>query len=404
MSARLLYQGFGIRGYQYERTVHEDGRMLFVISQSRDRLRCPRCNQPDVERHGEVPRVFRLLPIGRKVVEALLCVARVYCRRCQITRQVKVEFADEHRRHARIFERYVLELSRNMTIDAVAKHVRIHWNTVKEILKRHLERHYSRPKLKHLKEIAIDEISIGHGNQYLTVVLDLRSGAVVFVGKGRGSAALLPFWKRLRASRAKIKAVAVDMAPAYTAAVREHLPDAVLVYDHFHIIKLFNEKLTDLRRDLYREAAKGPYKDVLKGIRWLLLKNPENLDPKKRERERLDEALELNTPLFVAYYMKEQLRQVWFQPDKRTARQFLDGWIRLAGMSSIRMLMNFAKTLATHREGILAWYDHPISTGPLEGTNNKIKTMKRQAYGFRDHEFLILKIMAIHEAKYALVG
>jgi len=325
--------------------------------------------------------MFRLVPIGRKPVQAVLDIARVSCPRCQITRQVKVEFADENRRYARNFERYVLELSRNMTIDAVA-----------------------RPKLKHLKEIAIDEISIGRGNKFLTVVMDLRSGAVVFVGKGRGSEALLPFWKRLRASQAKIRAVAIDMSRAYTAAVRDHLPNAVLVYDHFHIIKLFNEKLTDLRRDLYRQAVEGLHKDVLKGIRWLLLKNPENLDPKKRERERLDEALELNAPLFVAYYMKEQLRQLWSQPDKRTARQFLNGWIRLAGMTGILILMNFAKTLATYREGILAWYDYRISTGPLEGTNNKIKTMKRQAYGFRDHEFFILKIMAIHEATYALVG
>jgi transposase len=117
-----------------------------------------------------------------------------------------------------------------------------------------------------------------------------------------------------------------------------------------------------------------------------------------------DEALELNTPLFVAYYMKAQLGLLWSQPNKRTARTFLDAWIRLAGMTGIRMLISFAKTLAAHREGILAWYDYPISTGPLEGTNNKIKTMKRQAYGFRDHEFFILKIMAIHEATYALVG
>ena len=143
---------------------------------------------------------------------------------------------------------------------------------------------------------------------------------------------------------------------------------------------------------------------MLKGIRWLLLKNPENLDPKKRERERLDEALELNESLFIAYYMKEQLRLLWSQPDKRTARQFLNGWIQLANITGIRMLMSFAKTLAGHREGILAWYDYPISTGPLEGTNNKIKTMQRQAYGFRDREFFVLKIMAIHEATYELVG
>jgi transposase len=327
----------------------------------------------------------------------------VFCQNCWITRQVKVEFADEHQRYSRSFERYVLELSQHMTIQGVAKHLQIGWDTVKEIQKKHLQRHYAKPKLRDLREIAIDEICIGK-HKFLTIVLNLHTGAVVFVGKGRGSDALLPFWKRLQASRAKIKAVAIDMSNAYTAAVRDNLPDAVLVYDHFHIIKLYNEKLTALRRDLYREAVDGLQKDVLKGIRWLLLKNSENLDPKKRERERLDEALELNESLFIAYYMKDQLRLLWSQSDKRTARQFLNGWIQLANYTGIRMLMGFAKTLAGHREGILAWYDHPISTGPLEGTNNKIKTMQRQAYGFRDREFFVLKIMAIHEAKYELVG
>jgi transposase len=403
MSASIVYHGFGIRGYQYERSFYEDGTVTFVISQARDRLRCPRCGTSHVERRGEVTRAFRLLPIGRRPVQVVLDVARVFCERCWITRQVKVGFADEYRRHTRSFERYVLELSQHMTMKGVARHLQISWDTVKEIQKRHLERHYARPKLRHLREIAIDEICVGR-KRFLTTVLDLCTGAVVFVGNGRGSDALKPFWKRLKSSRAKIKAVAIDMSNAYTKAVRENLSDAVPVYDHFHIIKLYNEKLTGLRRDLYREAIEGLHKEVLKGIRWLLLKNPENLDPKKRERERLNEALKLNETLFVAYYMKDQLRLLWSQPDKRTARQFLNGWIQLANFSGIRMLMSFAKTLAAHREGILAWYDHPISTGPLEGTNNKIKTMQRQAYGFRDHDFFILKIMAIHEATYELVG
>jgi transposase len=403
MSASVLYHGFGIRGYQYERTFYEQGIMTFAISQARDRLRCPRCGTPHVERRGEVPRCFRLLPIGRRPVQAVLGIPRVYCERCGITRQVKVAFADEHRRYARSFERYVLDLSRHMTIKGVAEHLQVSWDTVKEIQKQHLQRHYASPKLKHLKEIAIDEICVGK-KRFLTTVLDLRTGAVVFVGTGRGGDALEPFWRRLKSSRAKVKAVAIDMSNAYTAAVRDNLPDAVLVYDHFHIIKLYNDKLTALRRELYREAVEGLDKDVLKGIRWLLLKNPENLDPKKRERERLEEALELNESLFIAYYMKDQLRLLWSQPDKRTARKFLNGWIQLANYTGIRMLMSFAKTLAGHREGILAWYDYPISTGPLEGTNNKIKTMQRQAYGFRDREFFVLKIMAIHEATYELVG
>jgi transposase len=403
MSASVLYHGFGIRGYQYERSFYEGGMVTFVISQARDRLRCPRCGSPHVDRHGEVTRTFRLLPIGRKPVQVVLGIARVFCQKCWITRQVKVNFADEHQRYARSFERYVLDLSRHMTIQDVARHLQIGWDTVKDIQKRHLQRHYANPKLRHLKEIAIDEICVGR-KRFLTIVLDLRKGAVMFVGKGRGGEALEPFWRRLKSSRAKIRAVAIDMSRAYTAAVRNNLPDAVLVYDHFHIIKLYNEKLTALRRDLYREAVEGLDKDVLKGIRWLLLKNPENLDEEKGEPERLREALELNTSLFIAYYMKEQLRLLWSQPDKRTAGTFLTGWIRLANITGIRMLMNFAKTLAAHRRGILAWYDYPISTGPLEGTNNKIKTMQRQAYGFRDREFFVLKIMAIHETKYALVG
>lgn len=404
MSTSLLYHEFGIRGYLYGTTIRAEGRTMYVLSQERHRLRCPRCGTADVERRGEVPRVFRLLPIGSRSIQALLPIARVYCARCKLTRQVKVGFADAHRRYARNFERYVLDLSRNMTIDAVARHLQVGWDLVKEIQRTHLEKHYATPKLKRLKAIAIDEISIGKGHNYLTVVLDLKSGAVVFIGKGKGAEALLPFWKRLRASRARIRAVAIDMSPAYTQAVQEHLPEAVLVYDHFHILKLYNEKLSDLRRELYHEATEGQHKQVLKGIRWLLLKNPENLDPQKREPQRLQDALQLNTSLFVAYYLKDQLRLLWQQPNKRAARRQLDDWIELANLSGIRILQSFARTLEAHCEGILAWYDYRISTGPLEGTNNKIKTMNRQAYGFRDIEFLKLKIMAIHEATYELVG
>src|SRR5207302_2116440 len=217
-------------------------------------------------------------------------------------------------------------------------------------------------------------------------------GAVLFVGDGKGADSLLPFWRRLRASGAKIRAVATDMSSAYIEAVSDNLKGAVHVFDHFHVIKLYNDKLSDLRRDVYREVTELMHKDVLKGIRWLLLKNPENLDPKKNEKARLDEALRINTPLFIAYYMKEQLRQIWMQEHKRAARRCFNAWIALAQFSEVRMLMNFTKTLTLHREGILNYYDYRISTGPLEGTNNKIKTMKRQAYGFRDHAFFKLKI------------
>jgi transposase len=319
-------------------------------------------------------------------------------------RQVKVAFADTRLSYTRAFQRYALELSRHMTIKDVAEHLGITWDVIKGIQKRYLKRRFAKPKLKHLRQIAIDEISTGKGHRYVTIVMDLESGAVVHVGKGKGGNSLVKFWSRLRRSGARIEAVATDMSPAYIDAVTDHCSDATLVFDRFHVIKLYNDKLSELRRAMYRELNDTMQKSVLKGSRWLLLKRPENLDPSRKEPERLREALRLNQPLATAYYLKEELHEIWEQDDQETAQALLMDWIAYAESTGIRMLKQFANTLRFHAWGILAYYDYSISTGPLEGTNNKIKTMKRQAYGFRDSEFLMLKILGIHEAKYALVG
>jgi len=194
------------------------------------------------------------------------------------------------------------------------------------------------------------------------------------------------------------------MGKAYIRAVRDNLPGVVHVFDHFHVIKLFNDKLSALRRELYNQASSDRHRKLLKGTRWLLLKNPENLDQDRNERQRLQQALALNLPLTIAYYLKEDLRQICSQPNKRTARRVLRDWQARARATDIRILLQFADTLAQHEEGILAYYDYPISTGPLEGTNTKIQAMKRQAFGFRDREFYKLKILGIHETKHALVG
>jgi transposase len=291
-----------------------------------------------------------------------------------------------------------------MTIQDVAQHLGVRWDAVKDIQARSLARRFGKPRLHQLKEIAIDEIAVGKGHHYLTVVLNLRTGAVVFVGEGKGVAALEPFWKRLRRARAKVRAVATDLSAAYTRAVCDNLPKAIHVFDHFHVVKLCNEKLIALRRALYHEASSDRERRVLKGTRWLLLKNPENFDDDRDERQRLEEALRLNAPLASAYYLKEDLRQIWQQASKPEARRVLKDWVARARAADIGLLAPFAQTLWDHRQGILAYYDYPISTGPLEGTNTKIQVMKRQAYGFRDQEFFKLKILGLHETKHALVG
>src|SRR5512142_2911123 len=404
MSTSLLDHAFGIRGYPYTRTDYQDGQVIFTIHQEPETCRCSACGSPQVQSRGRVERRFRASPIGRRATFVVLPIPRVECQACGVVRQVKIPFADPRRSYTSSFERYALELGRRMTIRDVAMHLGVSWDVIKEIQKRDLSRRYAKPKLKHLRHIAIDEIAVAKGHRYLTIILDLESGAVVFVGDGKGAKALKPFWKRLRGRKAKIAAVAMDMAPAYREAVATHLPKAKIGCDRFHVMKLFNEKLSDLRRALYREATDVMRRKVLKGTRWLLLKAAENLAEEKDEKKRLEEALALNQSLATAYYLKEDLRQFWEQPGQKFATLFLDGWIKRAGASGIRMLQQMARTLAAHRRGLLAYYDVMITSGPMEGTNNKIKTMKRQAYGFRDREFFKLKILAIHESKYELIG
>jgi transposase len=252
------------------------------------------------------------------------------------------------------------------------------------------------------RRIAIDEISIERGHRYLTVVLDLDTGAVVFVGEGKGADALEPFWTRFCRSKARIEAVATDMSHAYIRAVRDHVPHATLVFDRFHVMKLMNDKLSDLRRQLQREAE-AQQKDVLKGTRWLLLKNPGRLDRARKEMERLEEALKLNAPLAAGYYLKEDLQRFWNQPNKDEAARLLQDWIDRARATGIKQLRQMAHTLSIHRAGLLANHDIPITSGPLEGTNTKIQLLKRQAYGYRDREFFKLRIYALHATRLALV-
>jgi transposase len=348
--------------------------------------------------------MLRTVPTGQKPVWLLIKVPGVECRSCGCIRQINLGIAEPRRCYTKAFERHVLDLLRCMTIKDVADLLGVGRDCVKDIYKRYLATRYSRPKLAGLRYLAIDEICVGKGHKYPTLVMDLQRGAVVFVGEGKGGDALKPFREALRRSRAKIRAVATDMSAAYISAVLEHLPGVPLVFDHFHVVKLMNECLTEVRRKLFHELTNVMDKKVLKGTRWLLLKNPENLNEEKNEPKHLQEALRLNEPLMTAYYLKEDLRQFRSQPNKETAAQAIQSLMDRAMSTGIGPLMKMARTIATYRFGILAWYDHRISSGPMEGTNNKIRVMQRQAYGFRDQEFFKLRIFTIHTAKYALTG
>jgi transposase len=348
-----------------------------------------------------------MLPVGRRKVELVVNIPRLYCKDCGTIRQPHLAFADPKKHYTRSLERFVIDLCRVMSIQDAAELTGLGWDTVKEIHKRYLRRKYKSFDLKKVRYIAIDEVYLGKKRKYITIVLDLREGRVIHVGRGKGKAALEGFWKRLRRSKANIQAVATDMASGYIAAALEHLPKADLVLDHFHLVKWFNEKLSLFRWELYREATQMQ-KAVLKGSRWLLLKSPENLkshqDPRKDERIRLQAALELNQPLAMAYYMKERLRLLFQCTDRDRIATELKTWIREASCSGIRILKEAARKLSIWKPFILNWHKYRISTGKLEVINGKIGTLQRNAYGYRDDEYLKLRIFNLHRSTYALTG
>ena len=343
-------------------------------------------------------RDFVGLPIGGKKVIIRMKVQRYKCRHCDYDQQERIPFATGSRSYTHRFAKYVVDLLRGMTLQDVSNHLGVSWDTVKEIHSTYLERHYSPPSLEGIENIGIDEFAVRKGHVYKTIVVDLDSGRVLYVGDGKGADALAKFWSKVKRKGIKIKHVATDLSAAFIASVMENCPEAVHVFDHFHVVKLMNEKLDDIRRKVYSMEKDVNKRKVLKGTRYLLLGNGADIFD-KQHKTRLDNALAMNEPLSKAYYLKEQLRQIWMQPVKAMGECVFDDWVRQAEQSKIPQLQKMAVTMRAYRSRILAWYDCHLSTGKVEGINNKIKVMKRNAYGFRDDKYFTLRLYALHDCR-----
>jgi transposase len=229
-----------------------------------------------------------------------------------------------------------------MTLSDVASVVGISWDTAKDIVTPYLKKAVTPTRFKGLKNLAIDEIYVGKKRKFYTIVINLDTGRIVWVAHGRNSACLRGFWRRLRLAKVKIKAVAMDMGAAYWKAVRDNLPRAAVVFDKFHIVKLVNERLDQVRRQLVRDAQQHLKADI-KGTRYLLLSRRGTLTPEKMFA--LDAALKANQPLFTAYYLKEELLLLWAQPTARDMRLFLDAWCRRALKTGLAPFKSLVKTL-----------------------------------------------------------
>lgn len=298
------------------------------------------------------------------------------------------------------FERYVLNLMQFATIKHVATFLGVSWGLIKNIHKNHLKKTYIEIDYNSLQYIGVDEFSIRKGHQYMTIFINLKTGEIFHAVEGKSIENVRPFLIELAAKAKNIKAIAMDMNAAYASAVNLFLPGVDVVYDRFHVMGLLSKTLEEIRRSQQNKCNQIGLK-VLKGCRFLLLSNYEKLNPKKQSS--LDTLFEVNTPLLMAHTMKEQIRLFWSKFTVQEGCKFLGWWIIDTLETGIEELARTGKTLLRHWEGLTNYFKHRITNGKTEGINNKIKTMKRQAYGFRDMEYFKLRLYNLHKVNHSFV-
>tara|TARA_Y100001973_G_C5169932_1_gene318428 strand:+ start:302 stop:1321 length:1020 start_codon:yes stop_codon:yes gene_type:complete len=301
-------------------------------------------------------------------------------------------------RHARLTHRLAqaaAECCARMPVAHVADMFGLHWSTVRRLDLQRLQALVASLPAAQPRRLIMDEFALFKGHRYASVILDADTRRVLYVAQDRTRRAIRPFFEQLGPEGcARIEAVAMDMNTAFDLEVRAQCPRARVVYDLFHVIaKYGREVISRVRVDAANQLRHDrPARRVVKQAHWLLLRNPASLN--EREQVRLDEVLQANQPIMTAHVMKESLRSLWTAPDAWEWRRRWQQWHAHAAESGIPALMRFASALKPYWRGILARVRWPMHTGQLEGINNKIKVIKRMAYGYRDTDYFFLKIKA----------
>lgn len=263
--------------------------------------------------------------------------------------------------------------------------------TVRRMDKRVLRRWAAGRRREPLRALGVDEIYLGKRDKFLTVVSDLERGEPLWVGLERKRETLDRFFaEALPPQRCRaVRAVCVDMWEPFGQSLREHLPHARIVYDKFHVLRHVNEALDETRRaEFFRKG--GEARGLLRGKRWLLLRRWADLD--RDERQLVRELLALNHRLAKAHLLKEQLAHLWAYTYEGAARRFLTTWLRALRWQRLPAFQKVAQLLLRHLDGLLAYCHEKVPFGKVEAINGNIRAMLRRGRGYRDHEYLLLKV------------
>lgn len=356
---------------------------------------CSGCGAASEAIHDSEERRVRDLPIFEMPVQLLVPRLRVACEACG-PKLERLRWLEPYARVTSRLAASVARLCKLMSLRHVARYYGLAWTTVKLIDYRHLERELGPVNLSGVRVIAMDEFAIQKGHRYATVVVEPLRKRVLWVGRGRGRDEVRVFFELLGPQGcADLQAVAMDMNTAYELEVRLHCPQAQIVFDLFHVVAKYGREVIDRVRvdEANRVREDRAARRLVKGARWLLLRNRENVT-EQADQVRLKELLAANRALFTVYVLKDDLKALWSYRHSGYAARFWRQWYRRAMSSGIAALKTFAQRLKPYVPGILAHCRWPLGTNIVEGINNTIKVIKRMAYGYRDDAYFFLRIRA----------
>lgn len=344
------------------------------------RFPCPRCGQRDCPVHDTKRRTWRHLDFFQHQTYLTARVPRVTCPACGV-HQVVVPWAREGTGFTTPFETLLLDLARQMPVSGVATEARVHPDSVWRVLRHYVDAAVARQELSGVTAVGLDECSKQKGHQYLTTFCDLDQARVIFVAEGKEAETVRQFADHLATHQGdptQVTQVCCDMAPAYISGTETCLPQAAITFDRYHVMALLNQAVDEVRRQEAQEVA------GLKATRYLWLKNPETLTAGQRTALRSLKGLDLKTAR--AYHVKLALRRFWTFRYPKVAARYLTRWYFWATHSRLAPVIEAAKTIKRHWDGVLAFIRSRITNGIVEGLTSKIKTALKRAYGFKTFE------------------
>jgi len=357
---------------------------------------CSGCGHPGPGYDRLPERRFEFVPLWGMAVYFVYAMRRVNCPTCGVTVE-RVPWAEGKCHLTTSYRWFLAGWAKYLSWQEVADRFRTNWRNVFDSVKHAVSWGLEHRDLGGIEAIGVDEIQWQRGHRYLTLVYQIEDGMkrLLWVAEARTEESLRGFFKMLSDEvRGSIRFVCSDMWQPYLNVIAEQVRQAVHVLDRFHIMKNMNEAIDEVRRDETRQLAEDGYEPVLKHSRWCLLKHPKNLTEKQTVK--LAELLKYNLKSVRSYLLREDFQRFWEYTSPGWAGRFLDQWCTRTLRSRIKPLRKIVRSLRAHRSLILNWFHArgTVSSGTVEGLNNKCKLTMRKAYGFRMYE--TIKIALFH--------